>query len=152
MALVQYRMGKDAKVYYGTQDVVDPDSMTEVSRVKDVTVSLEAGQADVTTRASGGWRSNAPTLRSCSATFQLIMPTTANAIVEAFRDAFLNGTFLALAILDDDRDTVDAQGPLGNFGVVSFNRAEPLEDAVVYDVTAQLYEFVEWHIVAAASS
>jgi len=43
----------------------------KMGNVRDVTLTLEAGEADITTRANSGWRATAPTLRECTAEAQL---------------------------------------------------------------------------------
>ena len=60
-----FKLGMNAKIYQGAAeaDLVD---LVEMSNVKDVTLSMEAGEADMTTRANSGWRATAPTLRECT--------------------------------------------------------------------------------------
>ena len=58
----EFLLGMNAKIYQGAAGAA-LGSLTEMSNVKDVTLSLEAGEADVTTRANQGWRATAPTLR-----------------------------------------------------------------------------------------
>ena len=50
MAIV---LGLDAKLLRGDAGAT---GATEVKNVKDLTLNLESGDADVTTRATGGWR------------------------------------------------------------------------------------------------
>ena len=56
MAIV---LGLDAKLLRGD---VGATGATEVKNVKDLTLNLESGDADVTTRATGGWRASAATI------------------------------------------------------------------------------------------
>ena len=52
MAIV---LGLDAVLMRGT---AGSKGTTEVKNVKDLTLNLESGEADVTTRATAGWRGN----------------------------------------------------------------------------------------------
>ena len=53
MAIV---LGLNAKLLRGA---AGSTGSTEVKNVKDLTLNLESGEADVTTRATGGWRASA---------------------------------------------------------------------------------------------
>ena len=68
-----YVLGMNAGLYQGTAEETDPTLMTEVDNVRDVTLTLEAGEADITTRGNSGWRATAPTLRECSVEFQMVL-------------------------------------------------------------------------------
>ena len=57
MAIV---LGLNAKLLRGA---AGSTGSTEVKNVKDLTLNLESGEADVTTRATGGWRATAGTLK-----------------------------------------------------------------------------------------
>jgi len=135
-------LGKDAKIYQG-EAAADLATLTEMGNVKDVTLTLEAGEADVTTRANSGWRATAPTLRECTAEFEMVWKP-GDAGFDAIKAAFLGGTTLELAILDQARETAGAQGPKGSFAITGFSRSEALEEAIMVSVTAKLAEFDEW--------
>ena len=135
-------LGKDAKIYQGVAGAV-LGALTEMSNVRDVTLNLEAGEADVTTRANGGWRATAPTLRECTAEFEMVWKP-GDAGFDAVKTAFLTGGSIELAILDQARETVGAQGPKGSFSITSFSRNEALEEAITVSVTAKLSVFDQW--------
>ena len=140
--MATFILGKDAKIYQGAAG--DPlASLTEMSNVRDVTLNLEAGEADITTRANGGWRATAPTLRECTCDFEMVWKP-GDAGFDAIKAAFLAGSTLELAILDQPRETTGAQGPKGSFSVTSFSRNEALEEAITVSVTAKLAVFDEW--------
>jgi len=67
--MATFILGKDAKLYHGP---AGSTPSTEMSNVRDVTLTLEAGEADVTTRANSGWRATAPTLRECTCEFEMV--------------------------------------------------------------------------------
>ena len=137
-----YILGKDAKIYQGPAATA-LGSLIELSNVKDVTVSLEAGEADVTTRANSGWRATATTLRECSVEFEMVWKPSDPGF-QAVRNAYLNGTNLEFAVLDQARETSGAEGPKGSFSISSFSRNEPLEEAITVSVTAKLVKFDQW--------
>jgi hypothetical protein len=137
-------LGMNAGLYQGPAETTDPAAMVEVDNVRDVTLNLEAGEADITTRGNSGWRATAPTLRECNVEFQMVWKP-GDPVFESIKSAFLTAGTVALAVLDQKRTVVGAQGPLGDFAITNFSRSEALEEAVVADVTAKLSQFVEWH-------
>ena len=71
------KLGMNAKMYYltgtratwgaadadGIHGGAAPSGLTELGNVRDVTLNLEQGEADVTTRSNDGWRATEPTLK-----------------------------------------------------------------------------------------
>ncbi len=145
--MATYVLGMNAGLYQGVAGATTPGSMTEVDNVRDVTLSMEAGEADITTRGNSGWRATAPTLRECSVEFQMVWKP-GDSVFDAIKSAFLSAETVALAVLDQKVAVSGAQGPLGDFSITNFSRNEALEEAIVADVTAKLAKFVEWHEVA----
>ena len=141
----EFLLGMNAKIYQGAAGGALA-TLTEMANVQDVTLSLEAGEADVTTRANQGWRATAPTLRECTAEFEMLWKP-GDTVFEAIKTAFLTAGTVALAVLDQKVGITGAQGPLGDFSITNFSRNEALEEAIVADVTAKLAVFVEWHEV-----
>jgi len=142
-----YVLGMNAGLYQGAAGNVAPATMTVVDNVKDVSINMEAGEADITTRANSGWRATAPTIRECTVEFQMLWKP-GDTVFEAIKTAFLASTTVALAVLDQLVSVSGAQGPLGDFSITNFSRNEALEDGITVDVTAKLAKFVEWHEVA----
>jgi hypothetical protein len=145
--MATYVLGMNAGLYQGAAGSTTPSSMSEVDNVRDVTLSMEAGEADITTRGNNGWRATAPTLRECTVEFQMVWKP-GDAVFDAIKTAFLTSGTVALAVLDQKVGISGAQGPLGDFSITNFSRNEALEEAIVADVTAKLAVFVEWHEVA----
>ena len=137
----EFILGMNAKIYYGA---AGSTASTELTNVKDVTLSLEAGEADVTTRANQGWRATAPTLRECTAEFEMQWKPS-DAGFQAVKDAFLSAGTIALLILTEE----DGEGPDGDFSITGFSRSEPLEESITVSVTAKLAVFREWKTPAA---
>ena len=57
------KLGMEAKIYYKVGGQSGGGSWHELTNVRDVTLSLETGEADVTTRANLGWRATVGTLK-----------------------------------------------------------------------------------------
>ena len=112
-----YKLGLDCTL---TVDSV------EIVNAKDVTLNIEAGDADVTTRAANGWRMHMPTLMDASIEFELL---TGGA----------DGT--KLASLFNSGATADLEISGGNVSftakvvVTNFAGSQPLEDAESVSVT-----------------
>ena len=137
-----YVLGMDAKLYEGAADAALA-ALTEVDNVKDVTVSLETGEADVTTRGNSGWRATASTLKDCTVEFTMQWKPGDTAF-EAIKNAFLDSTTVRLAPLTGARGAENSEGPFGNYSITNFSRNEPLEESITVSVTAKLAEFEEW--------
>jgi len=142
----EFILGMNAKIYQGPAGT-DLATLTEMANVKDVTLNLEAGEADVTTRANQGWRATAPTLRECTAEFEMLWKL-GDAGFDAIKTAFLTSATLALAVLTGEKATSGTEGPRGDFSITNFSRNEPLEEGVTVSVTAKLAKFTEWVEVA----
>lgn len=142
----EFLLGMNAKIYQGPAGTALA-SLTEMGNVKDVTLNLEAGEADVTTRANQGWRATAPTLRECTAEFEMLWKP-GDAGFDAVKNAFLSAGTIRLAVLTGEKATSGTEGPLGDFSITNFSRNEPLEEGVTVSVTAKLAVFAEWVEVA----
>ena len=62
-----YKLGLDAKLFHGA---AGSTASSEMKNCKDVTLNLETGEADITTRAAEGWRITAATLKEASLEFE----------------------------------------------------------------------------------
>lgn len=149
-----YVLGMNAKLYFSNTaltntntNAVSGASWTEMTNVKDVTVNMETGEADVTTRANSGWRATAATLREMTIEFEMQWKTT-DAGFTAVKSFFLNSGEIALAAMDGAINTTNNQGPAGNFTITNFSREEPLEDAVKVKVTAKSSSMQQWYTAA----
>ncbi len=127
------RLGMDAKLYRNTGTYAAP-TWVEVSNVKDVTLNLEKGEADVTTRANNGWRATVGTLKDASIEFQMVWDTV-DAGFDAIRQAFFNNTTIEFAVMDGDITDPDSEGLRATFDIFNFTRNEALEEAILVDVS-----------------
>lgn len=123
-----YIMGFEAKLLRGEAGTT---GATEVKNVKDLTLNLESGDADVTTRAANGWKVSQKTLKDTSIEFGMKYDAL-DADVVAFRNAFLNNTAIALFVSDGLGNGLDA-----DWMIMSFSIDQPLEDAIGVSVKAK---------------
>jgi hypothetical protein len=142
------RLGLDAKLYRNTGTFPAP-AWNEVSNVKDVTLTLEAGEADVTTRGNNGWRATVATLKDAGIEFEMVWDS-ADPDFAAFRDAFLNRGAVEVAVMDGPIATSGSQGLRATCMVTKFTRTEPLEEAIAVAVTIKPTFSANppiWHVV-----
>jgi len=125
MAIV---LGLDAKLLRGTAGTA---GAAEVKNIKDLTLNLESGNADVTTRAANGWKLSVTTLKEASLEFGLLYDTE-DADFTAFQDAYFANTPLALFVTDGDGHGLDA-----DWVITGFSIEQPLEEAMSVSVTAK---------------
>ncbi|OHB58789.1 MAG: hypothetical protein A2Y12_00105 [Planctomycetes bacterium GWF2_42_9] len=142
MAAADFILGINAKLYHGTNDA-ELSAMTEASNVKDLTVSVSAGECDISTRANSGWRATAATLRECELSWTMNWKP-GDAFFTAIKTAMLNSTTVCLAALTGAKDSDGSSGPRGNFAITKFDRKENLEEAITVDVTAKLSKYLAW--------
>jgi hypothetical protein len=129
------RLGLDAKLYRNTGTYSVP-VWNEVKNVKDVTLNLEAGEADVTTRGNAGWRATVATLKDGSIEFEMVWDT-ADDDFAAIRDTFLNRGAMEFAVMDGDITGSGSQGLRATCMVTNFSRNEALEEAITVSVTVK---------------
>lgn len=124
-------LGLDAKAFYGTAGT---RASTALTNIKDVTVNLETGEADITTRASNGWRSTKATLKDGSVEFQMVWDDE-DAGFSAIKDAYFDNEPIALLFLD--KEGSGGQGLDADFSITNFSKSEPLDEAQMVSVTAK---------------
>lgn len=121
-------LGADCKLYRNTGTVNSP-TWDEVTIVRDLTLNLEKGEADATTRGAGGWEQILAGLKKASVDFEIVWDK-ASADFTAFKDAFFNGTTVECAVLDGVANTNGTSGLRSDMAVIAFNRNEQLQQAV----------------------
>lgn len=130
------RLGMEAVLNYKTGGQDGAGSWVELANVRDVTLMLEAGEADVTTRANSGWRAVVATLKEASVEFEMVWDT-ADAGFGAVKDAYLNNAPIGMQILDGSSSGA-GEGLQADFMITSFSRSESLEEAITVSVTAKV--------------
>jgi len=145
MAIV---LGLDAKLYRNSGPFATP-IWNLVDNVRDLTINLEKGDADVSTRGSGGFRQHATTLKDGTIEFEMVWDTADTEFTE-IKDAFFDDTTLDMVALDLLVTTSGSQGLRADFNVADFSRSEALEDALKTSVTltpARTANDPQWFIV-----
>jgi hypothetical protein len=130
------KLGMDAKLNRNTGSFASP-TWNPIPNVKDLTLSLETGEADATTRGNNGWRATVATLKDASLEFEMVWDTEDDDFT-AIRNAFLNNTPVEMAVLDGAHNVVGSQGLRASFMVTSFTRNEPLEEAITVSVSMKV--------------
>lgn len=123
-------MGKNGVLKIGE---AGGEPSTEVKRVKDVTINTSKNMADVSTRASGGWRENAPGLKEGTIEFTMVAVDATSSDYAAQKkilDAYDTDTPLSVFA-----DNGKGKGIKGDFYVTDASESQPLEDAITYSVT-----------------
>jgi len=144
-----FKLGMDCKLYYKATPLTGPPDgtgWTELDNAKDVNLQQENGEADITTRANGGWRATAATLKEATIEFEMLWKPS-DAAFTAILNAWLNAAEIAIAALDGAIDEAGNQGLVSNCTVTSFTRNEPLEEAVTVSVTLKPSSYTTWYTV-----
>ncbi len=129
------KLGLEAKLYRNSASY-DTPGWSEMTNVKDVTLSLEAGEADVTTRGNGGWRATIAALKDGSIEFEMVWDTQ-DAGFTAVQSAFFGNTDVEFAVMDGSMEQTGSQGLRATMSITNFSRNEPLEEAITVSVTAK---------------
>jgi predicted secreted protein len=119
-------LGLDCKLFRGT---AGGQATTEIKNCKDVTLNMESGEADITTRAAQGWRQYAATLKEGSIEFDMNYDIE-DTDFQAIQDAFFANSPLAIFVTDGS-----GNGLLCDCVVTQFNISQPLEEASSVSVT-----------------
>lgn len=145
------KLGDEMKLYYCAAGIGGTPTWTELPIVRDVKLNTSKGEADVTTRASGGWKQVVGTLKDASIEFEMVWDTASEAF-QAVKDAYFGGTLLGLAVMDGPIDAEGSEGLWADCAILKFDRNEPLENAVTVSVTAKptySADVPQWKVIGA---
>ena len=129
------KLGMEGKLYYNAGSYATPD-WKELKNVKDVTLNLEKGEADVTTRGNAGWRATVGTLKEGSLEFEMVWDTEDEGFA-ALQAAWFGDTPVEMAVMDGPIAASGSQGLRATMSVISFSRKEPLEEAMSASLTVK---------------
>jgi len=130
------KLGIDGKLYYCAAGIGGTPEWTEVTAAKDVTCTINKGEADVSTRGGGGWKATIGAMKDASIEFEIVYDD-ADAAVQAILDAFLAGSILGLAVAKGDITVNGTKVFMADCAVLKFDEKEPLENAITISVTAK---------------
>jgi predicted secreted protein len=143
-------LGKDCQASYCDTLLDGSNTSTAtwnaVDNIRDLTLNLDKGEADMKTRGSGGWDQTKTTFKSATVEFEMLWKPSDQAFA-AIRDAYLADTEIAFAAMDGDINASGSQGLASNFEVSTFSRSEPLEEGVKVSVTLKPSSHTEWYEV-----
>lgn len=128
---MSFKLGLDAKMYRDSGT-----AYLEVENIKNLTLNLEKGEADVSTRGNNGWKATIAALKDATVDFEMVYDL-ADVDMIAIKDAFLNNTAVTFLILDGAIDVAAAgsQGLKATFMITKFQRSEQLEEALGVSVS-----------------
>jgi len=135
-----YYLSTGSRATWGTADAggihegAAPANLSLVDNVRDLSINLEKGEADVTTRGGNGFRQRKATLKDGSIEFQMVY-LPGDTAFDAFMASWLNNTPIACAVLDGESDTADVEGLWADFEVFNFSKTENLEEAQMVTVS-----------------
>jgi len=127
------KLGMNCVLYYGT---AGSQADTEAENVKDLTLTLEKSDTDVTTRGNDGWRATLGTLKDATIEFEAIWDSD-DAFFTALQTAYFDGTSIALLALNAAIAESGAEGLDADFTITNLSRNENLEEAVTASITAK---------------
>ena len=127
------KLGLECRLYRNTGTYATP-TWNEIPNVKDLTLGVEKGEADVTTRGTGGWRATRGTLKDGNIEFQMVADS-ADDDFTAIQTAFFGNTTIQFAAMDGSITTTGNTGLRAEMDVLKFSRNEELENAVMFDVS-----------------
>lgn len=131
---MSYRIGLDAKIHVNTGTYASP-TWAEIEDAQDVTLTLEASEAEITRRGSG-WRATLQAIKDASVEFDLVYDPTDTEFI-AIREAFFDRETIEMAVMDGPIATAGSQGLRATMSVLNFSRNEPLEEALTVSVTVK---------------
>lgn len=131
-----FKLGMDCKLYRNTATYASP-TWDLIGNVKDVTLSVEAGEADVTTRGNAGWKATVATLREATIEFEMVWDTT-DADFTDIQTKFLTAATIEFLCLDGVSTAASgSQGLRATCAILKFSRKETLAEAVMVSVTVK---------------
>lgn len=131
-----YLLGRDAKLYAGA---AGSTPSTEIKDVKDLSISLNQDEVDVTTRTAAGWKATAGGLREAEISFDLLVAKSSTE-GKLFLNAYKGGeggiaSYLALKIIDAVADGIFSFE--ADCLITECSMEQNLEDAIKFSVKAK---------------
>ena len=123
------KLGLNAVCYYKIGGVNGAGDWLPLNNLKDLTLNLESGEADVTTRGAKGWRLKVATLKEASIESEMLYDNSDPGFA-AVRTAYFTNSLIGILALDGPITVVGNEGLMTDASVLSFSRAEKLEDAL----------------------
>lgn len=122
------KVGLNGKSYVG---VAGGEPATEITNIRDVTLSIEVNAVEITSRAST-WKETEAGIRSATAEFDLVWDGT-SAPQTTIQTNCLAGTKTAFKFVD----AASGYGYWGDWIITGFGFEQPLEDGMTVPVKLQ---------------
>ena len=132
------KLGLDARLYMNSGTYASP-TWSGLNTVRDLTLNLETGEADVSTRSNQGWRATVSTLKDASLEFELVIDPEDSGFTSVV-NAFLQNEPIEFVVLDgpvSGPESIGSQGLRATCRIARFSRNEALEEAITASVTAK---------------
>lgn len=126
------KLGLAGKLFRNTGTYASP-VWNEIGNVKDLTLNIEKGEADLSVRANNGWETIVATLKKASVEFTMVYDT-ADDDFTAIQTAFFSDAQIEFAIMDGAM-TTGAQGLRASCEILKFGRNEPLTEGMTVPVS-----------------
>lgn len=131
-SIFDFDLGIDAKLYINGQECPD---------VRNVQISMTADSTDGTTRRNKGWKTNIPTLRDATVTFELVSTSDSTDAIDAVQSAFVSDDCRVLAVAAMDKAGAGRRGLFGLFTVSNFSPNQENENVIIYSVELKIARF-----------
>ena len=162
-----YILGKDGKFYVNDPDSgtylfgaagASPDYSTPAllnaanafivnGNCRDVTLTTDTDEVDITTRSTGGFKATVATLKGSTIEFEAIWKP-GDAAFAFLKEAWEDSKEIAIMAMDGNFDTSGSEGLIGNFTVPGFSRSEPIGDVMKVNVTLKGSSYLKWYTAA----
>lgn len=129
---MELKLGYECKLQVSaTASTAPAASSSELANIKDVTVTLNRTAVDATTRAAGAFKTYMPGQIDSEISFKMLADgdSKSNSLCTTIRNAWLNGTALAMKI-----SLGDGYYFMADFIVTDMSNGQALEDVVAYDI------------------
>jgi hypothetical protein len=128
------RLGKNHKLYRNTGTYGAP-TWVEIAEVSDLMLDQTKGEADVSTRATGGDVAKVGTLKERSLDFTLVLKDDDTDTRDALEDSYEDGTSIDLLILNGPHTTPGNRGWRIEMEVFKLSNDQKLTEASKFAVT-----------------
>lgn len=126
--------GRDAKLYWRSTGTYASPTWSEIKRIGDVTVGGEKATSDLAIRETPNDKSSFGGMKFPISFTYYKRRAVADTVFAALLASFMNNTTMDIAAMDQAIATVGATGLRGPYVVSKLERAEPVNDSVVYNV------------------
>lgn len=114
-----------------------PQSVGNLSIIRNVDLVLKDSEADGTVRSSGGWKYSMNALREASLEMEIPWQPSDSGF-QALQTAYLGRQTIAMVALDGSIATSGSQGPWADWTIIEFPRSEPIEKEMLSKVVVKL--------------